>query len=97
MNLLSMIYLREYYYDVSIIIFVSHNFDINCGLSLMLIKSQYFNFRKCALLQTSRQCHYRMRLGDQENQWYCISQICRNRVSNLIDFNLRGLFYIEIS
>lgn len=39
-----------------------------------------FLCRKCALLETSRQCHYRMRLGDQENQWHCISQICRNRV-----------------
>jgi hypothetical protein len=36
--------------------------------------------RKCALLEAARQCHYRMRLGDQD-QWHCISQICRNRVS----------------
>ncbi|XP_024945818.1 guanine nucleotide exchange factor for Rab-3A isoform X2 [Cephus cinctus] len=39
--------------------------------------------KKCALLEAPRQCHYRMRLGDQENQWHCISQICRNRVSSL--------------
>ena len=38
-------------------------------------------FRKCALLEAPRQCHYRMRMGDQENQWHSISQICRNRVS----------------
>ncbi|XP_023708397.1 guanine nucleotide exchange factor for Rab-3A isoform X2 [Cryptotermes secundus] len=52
--------------------------------------------KKCALLEVSRQCHYRMRLGDQE-QWYCISQICRNRIIAVCDFlnylryNERGL------
>nr|CAD7402888.1 unnamed protein product [Timema cristinae] len=41
--------------------------------------------KKCALLEAPRQCHYRMKLGDQE-QWHCISQICRNRV---------GIYHIE--
>lgn len=50
--------------------------------------------KKCALLETPRQCHYRMRLGDQENQWYCISQICRNRIIAVCDF-LNYLRYVE--
>ncbi|PSN46082.1 hypothetical protein C0J52_02260, partial [Blattella germanica] len=49
--------------------------------------------KKCALLEAPRQCHYRMRLGDQE-QWYCISQICRNRIIAVCDF-LNYLRYIE--
>ncbi|CAL1675709.1 unnamed protein product [Lasius platythorax] len=50
--------------------------------------------KKCALLEAPRQCHYRMRLGDQENQWYCISQICRNRIIAVCDF-LNYLRYVE--
>ncbi|XP_043473340.1 guanine nucleotide exchange factor for Rab-3A-like [Leptopilina heterotoma] len=50
--------------------------------------------KKCALLEAARQCHYRMRLGDQDNQWYCISQICRNRIIAVCDF-LNYLRYIE--
>ncbi|XP_021925436.1 guanine nucleotide exchange factor for Rab-3A-like [Zootermopsis nevadensis] len=49
--------------------------------------------KKCALLEAPRQCHYRMRLGDQE-QWHCISQICRNRIIAVCDF-LNYLRYIE--
>ncbi|XP_063233359.1 guanine nucleotide exchange factor for Rab-3A-like [Bacillus rossius redtenbacheri] len=49
--------------------------------------------KKCALLEAPRQCHYRMKLGDQE-QWYCISQICRNRITAVCDF-LNYLRYIE--
>lgn len=50
--------------------------------------------KKCALLEAPRQCHYRMRLGDQENQWHCISQICRNRIIAVCDF-LNYLRYVE--
>ncbi|XP_011639042.1 guanine nucleotide exchange factor for Rab-3A-like [Pogonomyrmex barbatus] len=50
--------------------------------------------KKCALLETPRQCHYRMRLSDQENQWHCISQICRNRIIAVCDF-LNYLRYVE--
>lgn len=44
--------------------------------------------RKCALLDVSRQCHYRMKLGDQDT-WYNISQMCRNRVSENYKIPLR--------
>ncbi|KAL7287736.1 hypothetical protein TKK_0018121 [Trichogramma kaykai] len=50
--------------------------------------------KKCALLEAPRQCHYRMRMGDQENQWHSISQICRNRIIAVCDF-LNYLRYIE--
>lgn len=50
--------------------------------------------KKCALLEAPRQCHYRMRLGDQENHWHSISQICRNRIIAVCDF-LNYLRYIE--
>lgn len=50
--------------------------------------------KKCALLEASRQCHYRMRLGDQENHWYSISHICRNRIIAVCDF-LNYLRYVE--
>ncbi|KAL1110133.1 hypothetical protein AAG570_008210 [Ranatra chinensis] len=36
--------------------------------------------KKCALFETNRLCHYRLRVGDS-NTWYSISHICRNRVS----------------
>ncbi|XP_066998911.2 guanine nucleotide exchange factor for Rab-3A [Anabrus simplex] len=49
--------------------------------------------KKCALLEAPRQCHYRMKLGDLE-QWYYISQICRNRIIAVCDF-LNYLRYIE--
>lgn len=49
--------------------------------------------KKCALLEVPRQCHYRMRLGDQDT-WHSISQICRNRITAVIDF-LNYLRYIE--
>lgn len=49
--------------------------------------------KKCALLEAPRQCHYRMKLGDQE-QWYYISQICRNRIIAVCEF-LNYLRYIE--
>ncbi|XP_057340657.1 guanine nucleotide exchange factor for Rab-3A-like [Microplitis mediator] len=50
--------------------------------------------RKCALLEVPRQCLYRMRIGDQENNWYSISQICRNRIIAVCEF-LNYLRYIE--
>ncbi|XP_014204828.1 guanine nucleotide exchange factor for Rab-3A-like [Copidosoma floridanum] len=50
--------------------------------------------KKCALLEAPRQCHYRMRMGDQENQWHSISHICRNRITAVCDF-LNYLRYIE--
>ncbi|XP_047003604.1 guanine nucleotide exchange factor for Rab-3A-like [Schistocerca americana] len=56
-------------------------------------KSKTIFPKKCALLETPRQCHYRMKLGDQE-QWHYISQICRNRIIAVCDF-LNYLRYIE--
>ncbi|KAL0273127.1 UNVERIFIED_CONTAM: hypothetical protein PYX00_005876 [Menopon gallinae] len=50
--------------------------------------------RKCALLEVTRQCHYRMKLGDQDT-WYSISQMCRNRIIAVCDF-LNYLRYIEL-
>lgn len=50
--------------------------------------------RKCALLEVSRQCHYRMKLGDQD-AWYSISQMCRNRIIAVCDF-FNYLRYIEL-
>lgn len=49
--------------------------------------------KKCALLESSRQCHYRMKLGDCET-FYCISQICRNRITAVCDC-LNYLRYIQ--
>ncbi|XP_076238704.1 guanine nucleotide exchange factor for Rab-3A [Calliopsis andreniformis] len=57
-------------------------------------KTKFTFPKKCVLLETPRQCYYRMRLGDQENQWYSISQICRNRIIAVCDF-LNYLRYIE--
>ncbi|XP_063992546.1 uncharacterized protein LOC135170546 [Diachasmimorpha longicaudata] len=48
----------------------------------------------CALLEVTRQCQHRMRLGDHENQWYTISQVCRNRITAVCDF-LNYLRYVE--
>ncbi|CAK9807068.1 Guanine nucleotide exchange factor for Rab-3A [Anthophora plagiata] len=57
-------------------------------------KTKFTFPKKCVLLEAPRQCYYRMRLGDQENQWYSISQICRNRIIAVCDF-LNYLRYIE--
>lgn len=57
-------------------------------------KTKFTFPKKCVLLEAPRQCYYRMRLGDQENQWHSISQICRNRIIAVCDF-LNYLRYIE--
>ncbi|XP_076683366.1 guanine nucleotide exchange factor for Rab-3A isoform X4 [Andrena cerasifolii] len=57
-------------------------------------KTKFIFPKKCVLLEAPRQCYYRMRLGDQENQWHSISQICRNRIIAVCDF-LNYLRYIE--
>ncbi|GLV37290.1 hypothetical protein CBL_10743 [Carabus blaptoides fortunei] len=49
--------------------------------------------KKCALLEVPRQCFYRLKIGDQDT-WYSISQICRNRITAVCDF-LNYLKYIE--
>uniref|UniRef100_A0A1B6CA33 GDP/GTP exchange factor Sec2 N-terminal domain-containing protein n=1 Tax=Clastoptera arizonana TaxID=38151 RepID=A0A1B6CA33_9HEMI len=49
--------------------------------------------KKCALLESPRHCHYRMRLGESDT-WYYISQICRNRIIAVCDF-LNYLKYIQ--
>ncbi|KAK4887237.1 hypothetical protein RN001_003508 [Aquatica leii] len=49
--------------------------------------------KKCALLEVPRLCFYRMNIGEQES-WYSISQICRNRIIAVCDF-LNYLKYIE--
>lgn len=41
--------------------------------------------RRCSLLEASRVCQYRMRLGDSGSAWYHISQLCRNRIASVCD------------
>ncbi|OTF79250.1 hypothetical protein BLA29_005294 [Euroglyphus maynei] len=50
--------------------------------------------KKCALLETQRICRYRMRIDSNSNnnnninghnQWYFISQLCRNRITTVCD------------
>ncbi|KAL3212946.1 hypothetical protein MRX96_035771 [Rhipicephalus microplus] len=41
--------------------------------------------RRCSLLEASRVCQYRMRLGDSGSAWYHISQLCRNRITSVCD------------
>ncbi|XP_057662341.1 guanine nucleotide exchange factor for Rab-3A-like [Diorhabda carinulata] len=49
--------------------------------------------KKCALLEVPRLCFYRMNIGETDD-WYNISQICRNRIIAVCDF-LNYLKYIE--
>ncbi|XP_073990461.1 guanine nucleotide exchange factor for Rab-3A-like isoform X2 [Rhodnius prolixus] len=49
--------------------------------------------RKCALLETVRQCQYRLRIGNSET-WHSISFMCRNRIIAVCDF-LNYLRYIQ--
>ncbi|CAH1159618.1 unnamed protein product [Phaedon cochleariae] len=49
--------------------------------------------KKCALMEVPRLCFYRMNIGETDN-WYSISQICRNRIIAVCDF-LNYLKYIE--
>lgn len=41
--------------------------------------------RRCSLLEASRVCQYRMRLGDAGAPWHHISQLCRNRITSVCD------------
>ncbi|XP_044749200.1 guanine nucleotide exchange factor for Rab-3A-like [Coccinella septempunctata] len=56
-------------------------------------KSKNFQ-RDCALMNVPKICSYRMNLGDENDDWYHISQICRNRITAVCDF-LNYLKYIE--
>ncbi|XP_018326399.1 guanine nucleotide exchange factor for Rab-3A [Agrilus planipennis] len=49
--------------------------------------------KKCSLLEVPRLCFYRINIGE-ENIWYNISQICRNRIIAVCDL-LNYLRYIE--
>ncbi|CAG9860922.1 unnamed protein product [Phyllotreta striolata] len=49
--------------------------------------------KMCALLDVPRLCFYRMNIGENDD-WYHISQICRNRIIAVCDF-LNYLKYIE--
>ncbi|XP_072398603.1 guanine nucleotide exchange factor for Rab-3A-like [Diabrotica undecimpunctata] len=56
-------------------------------------KSKAMFPKKCALLEVPRLCFYRMSIGETDD-WYNISQICRNRIIAVCDF-LNYLKYIE--
>ncbi|XP_076273781.1 guanine nucleotide exchange factor for Rab-3A-like isoform X1 [Rhynchophorus ferrugineus] len=49
--------------------------------------------KTCALMQVPKLCYYRMNIGDPED-WFSISQICRNRIIAVCDF-LNYLKYIQ--
>ncbi|CAH0561484.1 unnamed protein product [Brassicogethes aeneus] len=49
--------------------------------------------KKCSLLEVPRLCFYRMSMGESDD-WFSISQICRNRIIAVCDF-LNYLKYIE--
>jgi Rab-3A-interacting protein len=49
--------------------------------------------KKCVLMELPLLCLYRMNLG-ADDEWYCISQICRNRITAVCDF-LNYLRYIQ--
>jgi len=48
----------------------------------------------CALFNTQRICRYRMKLGD-ENEWYHISSLCRNRVTYRIHIHTYIFIYLH--
>ncbi|CAH1712086.1 guanine nucleotide exchange factor for Rab-3A-like [Aphis gossypii] len=50
--------------------------------------------KKCALMELPLLCLYRMNLGGSDSECYCISQICRNRITAVCDF-LNYLRYIQ--
>lgn len=56
-------------------------------------KSKDFQ-RDCALMKVPKICLHRMNLGNENDDWYNISQICRNRITAVCDF-LNYLKYIE--
>ena len=60
-------------------------------ISLGLISLPY---RCCALFNTQRICRYRMKLGD-ENEWYHISSLCRNRVTYRIHIHTYIFIYLH--
>lgn len=41
--------------------------------------------RKCSLSETHKLCNYKIKLADDE-EWYSISQMCRNRIAAVCDF-----------
>uniref|UniRef100_A0A8D8RDM1 Guanine nucleotide exchange factor for Rab-3A n=1 Tax=Cacopsylla melanoneura TaxID=428564 RepID=A0A8D8RDM1_9HEMI len=70
---------------------------IECGeicIEAVSDKSKGSFPRKCALLEVPRVCAYRMKLGGGNETWYCISKLCRNRITKVCDF-LNYLLYIQ--
>ncbi|XP_041354363.1 guanine nucleotide exchange factor for Rab-3A-like [Gigantopelta aegis] len=57
----------------------------NNSLTIEPIPVQNSYPRKCLLTETHKLCNYRIRLDDGQN-WYSISQMCRNRIASVCDF-----------
>ncbi|XP_067675706.1 guanine nucleotide exchange factor for Rab-3A-like [Haliotis asinina] len=41
--------------------------------------------RKCSLTETNKLCNYKIKL-EEDQEWYSISQMCRNRIASVCDF-----------
>ncbi|CAI6365469.1 unnamed protein product [Macrosiphum euphorbiae] len=69
---------------------------IECGNLFIesMDKSKSHFPKKCALMELPLLCLYRMNLGGADSECYCISQICRNRITAVCDF-LNYLRYIQ--
>ncbi|XP_022179914.1 guanine nucleotide exchange factor for Rab-3A-like isoform X2 [Myzus persicae] len=69
---------------------------IECGNLFIesMDKSKSHFPKKCALMELPLLCLYRMNLGGSDGECYCISQICRNRITAVCDF-LNYLRYIQ--
>lgn len=74
--------------------------DVRCAIESgnlfieSMDKSKSHFPKKCALMELPLLCLYRMNLGGSDDEWYCISQICRNRITAVCDF-LNYLRYIQ--
>lgn len=66
-------------------IYNEYNLNVLFIHTFVLIYYEFY-FRKCALMELPLLCLYRMNLGGADEEWYCISQICRNRVSFVFIF-----------
>ena len=56
----------------------------NNSLTMEVVNKDKLPFpKKCALLETPRICRYRLKMEDE--RWYSISQLCRNRIAAVCD------------
>lgn len=76
--LLSASFIASYCYTLSPVFLIMFCNSVLQFLSIIIFIILY---RKCCLSETNKLCNYKIKL-QEDDEWYSISQMCRNRVSH---------------